>query len=405
MCDTLVTVTADGLLFAKNSDRDPNEAQVLEWTPAAEHPGGASVACTWTSVPQVPRTHATVVSRPWWMWGAEMGANEHGVVIGNEAVFTRTRAGAPALLGMDLLRLALERATTAESAVGVLVDLLERHGQGGPCSYERPDFTYDNSFLVADPDGAVVVETAGSAWATEQVRGPGRSISNGLSIPGFARAHGRRVKTWVTAADRRRSVTEPLAAAATGPGDLMAALRCHGRGTAPQWSRAHGGLTAPCVHAGGVLASSQTTASWVADLRCGARHWATGTAAPCTSLFKPVDVDAPLDLGPAPTNRFDPDSTWWRHELLHRSVLAAFDVRLGRYRAERDAVEARWTADRPPSAEAFAAGAAHEARWLADAVGSGGRDGRPAWVRRRWAEVDRAAGISPDPAPRRADDR
>jgi dipeptidase len=153
------------------------------------------------------------------------------------------------------------------------------------------------------------------------------------------------------------------------------------------------------------LASSQTTASWVADLRGGARHWATGTAAPCTSLFKPVDVDAPVDLGPAPTNRFDPDSTWWRHELLHRSVLAAYDPRLGRYRAERDAVEARWTADRPSSAEAFAAGAALEARWSADVLGTSGRDGRPAWVRRRWAEVDHAAGTAPDPTPRRADDR
>ena len=31
---------------------------------------------------------------------------------------------------MDLLRLALERASTAEDAVSVMVELLERHGQG-----------------------------------------------------------------------------------------------------------------------------------------------------------------------------------------------------------------------------------------------------------------------------------
>ncbi len=191
MCDSFVAITADGVMFAKNSDRDPNESQPLEWIAAADHPAGNRVACTWIDVPQVEHTHAVLVSRPWWMWGAEMGANEHGVVIGNEAVFTRGRGGDKALLGMDLLRLALERATTAEDAVSVMVELLERHGQGGPCSYERPHFTYDNSFLVADPAGAFVVETAGRHWATEAVRGPGRSISNGLTIPAFAKAHAR----------------------------------------------------------------------------------------------------------------------------------------------------------------------------------------------------------------------
>ena len=85
MCDTLVSLGNDGVLFAKNSDRDPNEAQVLRWHAAADHEPGTEVACTWISVPQVPHTHGVLLSQPWWMWGAEIGANEHGVVIGNEA--------------------------------------------------------------------------------------------------------------------------------------------------------------------------------------------------------------------------------------------------------------------------------------------------------------------------------
>ena len=51
MCDTLVSRTDDGILFAKNSDRDPNEAQVLRWHPAAEHEPGTEVGCTWISIP------------------------------------------------------------------------------------------------------------------------------------------------------------------------------------------------------------------------------------------------------------------------------------------------------------------------------------------------------------------
>lgn len=51
------------------------------------------------------KTHAVVLSRPSWLWGAEMGANEHGVCIGNEAVWTKEPVGeGEALLGMDLLR-------------------------------------------------------------------------------------------------------------------------------------------------------------------------------------------------------------------------------------------------------------------------------------------------------------
>ena len=166
MCDTLVSLTDDGVLFAKNSDRDPNEAQVLRWYPATSTTS-TRLRCTWSEIDQVPRTCAVLLSQPWWMWGAEIGANEHGVVIGNEAVFTRgtgRERSDSALLGMDLLRLGLERGATAEEAVGVIVELLERHGQGGSCSHEHPRFTYDNSFIVADPDGAIVLETAGRRW-------------------------------------------------------------------------------------------------------------------------------------------------------------------------------------------------------------------------------------------------
>jgi len=400
MCDSFVTVTDEGLMFAKNSDRDPNEAQLLEWIPAADHPGDDRVNCTWIDVPQVPHTHAVLVSRPWWMWGAEMGANEHGVVVGNEAVFTNTTSSTKALLGMDLVRLALERAANAEQAVDCMVELLERYGQGGPCSYDHPGFSYDSSFLIADPGAAWVLETAGSSWSSEEVRGPARSISNSLTIPDFARAHTDRLRGWAASAATRRRRTEVAACRARGPGDLMCALRDHADPASPHWSLIHGGLGAPCVHAGGPIVSSQTTASWVSDLRCSAGagssilHWATATSAPCTSLFKPVALDQPVNLGLESTNVFNAGSVWWRHELLHRATMGAYSTLSPRYEAQRDMIEKRWIADPPSSQEAFEQADRLEKRWFDDVAGARLEDTRPYWIRRTWRSANKAARMT-----------
>ncbi|HEX9190153.1 MAG TPA: peptidase U34, partial [Vicinamibacteria bacterium] len=321
MCDVAVVVRPDRVLFAKNSDRDANEAQLLEWHPRREGPPGARLRCTWIEIEEAPLRHAVLLSRPFWTWGAEMGANEHGLVVGNVAVFTKERVGPPGLTGMDLVRLALERARDAEEGARVLASLVEAHGQGGGCGHENRRFTYHSSFLLADPVRGLLVETAGKAVAVERVTGA-RTISNALTLPGFAEAHTDRLITRVACARERRACTAASASRAETAADLVAMLRSHGPSPHPRYSPLSGGFAAPCAHAGGLVAAAQTTASWVSELRPGqVRHFATGTAAPCTGLFKPVDVATPLDLGPPATDRHDPAALWWRHERLHRRVL------------------------------------------------------------------------------------
>uniref|UniRef100_A0A667I6I2 Secernin-2 n=1 Tax=Lynx canadensis TaxID=61383 RepID=A0A667I6I2_LYNCA len=142
--------------------------QEVVFVPAGTH----ALACTYSEVEQVSRTHAVILSRPSWLWGAEMGANEHGVCIGNEAVWTKEPVGeGEALLGMDLLRLALERSSSALEALRVITDLLARYGQGGSCREDPTPFCYHNTFLLADRTEAWVLETAGRLWAAQRIQG------------------------------------------------------------------------------------------------------------------------------------------------------------------------------------------------------------------------------------------
>ncbi|XP_022596093.1 secernin-3 [Seriola dumerili] len=186
-CDTFVALppSTEGqrIIFGKNSDRPCDEVQEVVYFPAENYDAEEKVECTYIEIEQVAHTYAVVLSRPAWLWGAEMGANEHQVCIGNEAVWGRESAdGDEALLGMDLVRLGLERADTAENAVNVITELLEKYGQGGSCMEDECGFTYHNSFLISDRKEAWLLETSGKYWAAERVEAGYRNISNQYGI-------------------------------------------------------------------------------------------------------------------------------------------------------------------------------------------------------------------------------
>jgi dipeptidase len=379
MCDTFVRVLPDRVLFAKSSDREPDEPQIIEWH--AAHERKEDVRCTHIAIPGASRTHAILISRPIWMWGAEIGTNEHGVTIGNEAVFTKDpvpRDGG--LTGMDLVRLALERGKDAQEAVHVIVSLHEAHGQGGRCGYEDESFRYFSSFLVCDAKEAYVVETAGRAWAVEKVKGA-RSISNVLTIPGFAEEHSDILKTNVARGRTRRARTTLASSQASSLADLARALRDHGQSAWPRYSPVTGAMDAVCMHAGGLVASSQTTASWIAELVPGrARHFVTATSAPCLSIFKPVSVDRPLDLV-VPGK--EPDaSLWWRHERLHRRVMRDPEKLAPIFLPERDAMEKRFF-EEDDVLDAWREASAALDDWLLRVRPD--RDVRPWWARLYWS--------------------
>lgn len=190
MCDVLVALpdaTKNGsIVFGKNSDRPAGECQVLHFSPAGRY---QELQCSYLSVSLGKHHLATMGCRPYWCWGYETGINEAGVVGGNTAVFTRERVDDQSgkqlgLTGMELLRLGLSLGKSAEEAVSIVIEFLERHGQWGSAvqGKKHEDGSYDNAFLLADKEGAWILETSGKRWVAEQVKSGVRSISNELTI-------------------------------------------------------------------------------------------------------------------------------------------------------------------------------------------------------------------------------
>ena len=318
MCDTLCGPGADGMVFAKNSDRPVGEVQLA--MPFGRRPtAGCTLRTQYLSIGDTG-AQAVFLSCPTWLWGAEHGVNEFGVAIGNERVSTvhAHAAGRPGLIGMDFVRLGLERARTARDALGILIELLGTYGQGGITNAAH-DTAYDSSFLIADATEAFVLDTAGTEYAAAPVP-RGTAISNRLTVGA----------QWVQASpelgpgddfDRFRDPGAPTASADTrraaglaflrtqrdkGPGLSPAAvaahLRDHGHGPwgapgsdgvppqRPQPPPTDPDTASVCMHE---PQRSVTAASFIAvlptDLAEGAPlRVSVALGSPCTSIYVPA---------------------------------------------------------------------------------------------------------------------
>jgi secernin len=326
MCDTLCAIGSDRTLFAKNSDRPVAEVQLVE--PFAPRPAGGRLSTQYIELDDAGAV-ALLGCRPEWLWGLETGVNEHRVAIGNEKVFTVDNPYdvAPALLGMDLVRLGLERGRTADEARAVMTDLLARHGQGG-VGDRTHDEPYFSSFLIADPQRAWVLETSGRTWAARPVDETA-AISNRLTL----------AADWTLASDDVPAGTDfdayRLTRAPTGHADirlaanraclavgpdaltpriLAAQMRHHGErpwgppggdpasiSALPPTTMPDGTGVSVCMHVRGYQA---TASSLIAELPAEAgrpvRAW-VAPGSPCVSVYVPVfpPGGVPRELGDA----------------------------------------------------------------------------------------------------------
>ncbi len=358
-CDTLA-VTAqfcahNSNIMAKNSDRPLGEAQPLVWFSPQDHGAGEMVACTYISIPQAAHTYGVLGSKPYWIWGFEMGVNERGVAIANEAQGSRDESGeqCTGLLGMDLLRLGLERGATAREAINVITGLLGQYGQRGNASrlFER---RYENSYMVMDAHEIWILETAGRRWITRQIH-TYAAISNCYSIeqkfdicssdleqharengwlfPGepfnFAKAYTLPASRQTNSVTRWRRMNQLLAG--EKPLDIPGIrrlMRDHYEDDLlkPRFGAAYGTFSTICMHAM-TWDACQTTASMQLLYRAGlgpvARH---AMSLPCCSVYLPVYLTGWLPASmEAGGERFENKSLWWLFERLAMGISADYE--------------------------------------------------------------------------------
>ena len=313
-----------------------------------------------------------------------MGLNAAGVVIGNEALFTRDLAasvererqggGSRASSGWSSSgspwnarpRIGRRRADDG---------LIEEHGQwgAGTRGNDRAETAYDNSYLVADSEQVWVLETSGSRWVTKRVVEPTWSISNEPTIrdnwddgasdlQAYADAQG-----WTSASGKvdfaatfldpqvplqvshirlqrsRQLLQDTLKATGEfGVSDARRVLGDHYEDTflaGPTFNPARPDFLTLCMHdhpAG--FTWGNTAASIVAVLpESDEPHLWWAAATPCTSVYLPVSVAGPTlpqVLSQAGTQRgvgpcaegTDPDayaddSYWWAFQALLETVV------------------------------------------------------------------------------------
>lgn len=312
MCDTLVTFNRKNnrSFFAKNSDREPGELQFvyLSTNPKEEFEKypyfeskseyiNTSFQTLKSIFDQYESPYSAFISRPIWMWGAEMGINQYGLSIGNEAVFSKEKVKREGLLGMDILRLALHNSKSAKEAVDFIIRIIEEHGQGGDGGYKKP-LKYHNSFIIKDFNEAYVLETSSSNWAIKKIE-DSTSISNCYTIKtdydginqsnamirNFKDKYENRLISFFAKGNVRQqfSSNKLLSLSADLP-SIKELLRTHINSIENTPFKGMGSI---CVHSGKLIKSETTSSMIVEYIDDRFVVWFTSSPHPCISIYKP----------------------------------------------------------------------------------------------------------------------
>ena len=393
-CDTMVAmsdVTSDGsIIFGKNSDRQPNEPLSIRFVPSRVNPLNSRVRTTYIEIDEVEQTNSCVLFTPGNMFGAEMGFNCHGLVIGNEALFTKVSSLRKALTGMDLVRLVLERCSTSSQGKNLIINLLNKYGQGGNCGFIN-EFYYQNSFLLVDSTEGWIIETIGKDYAAKRITNGVHTISNKISFgkidtfdeysenlisqaitfgwctsiedfhfekcySGFTfnpqDFYNGFIRTYFSCSSQRQSTTENRIRNQHKQftiKDIFHLLRHHENTTE---NPTHGLANVDiCMHSSfGPIKISQTTGSLVSMIPKSRNqiptHFVTCSSLPCLSVFKPIWLHSSIPPPDFVRNESEDFSLtysakriWWKYEVINRNIMKFYTKLIQEIEKERNELE------------------------------------------------------------------
>ncbi len=268
-----------------------------------------------------------------------------------------------------MIRLALERTKTADTALELITDLIAKYGQHPNGGYKN-ELLYHNSFIIADKNKAWVLETAGKHWVAKQVKGF-RSISNRLTIGEdfdlsskgvedyalknrflkngetfhFAKAFSDWFYTYFSKSAKQYAKTCALGLNKSkfNIEDAIEILSAHYvEDTYFEPSKMYNGGSV-CMHSTDYTNPTQTVGSLIAEIRKEKKStfWLSGTSNSCISVYKPFFMggESLLQSNFAyPSESLD-NSFWWQAEKFHRQVMNNYNKSKAIFNKERLALQ------------------------------------------------------------------
>ncbi|MCG9873880.1 MAG: C69 family dipeptidase [Leptospiraceae bacterium] len=360
------------LVFGKNSNREPNEPQVLVRIPKKKNKD-KFLTLSYIEIPQSKLSHELILSKSSHLWGAETGVNEFGLTIAITKAYCKAAKSFKenGFTGPELVRLALERCKTADQALEFITNSIQDFGQSSDSGCIKMENYHFSNFVIADSNKAFYLETFSTHWVALKVHGF-FSASDGYTIEdkfdysskgikdfavnnhylqsgnhfSFRNAFGDKIQYRLMQTKVRKASSNTMGeiycqTEGLGIKEVMDILRSH---KTSSYSPQNGDMGSICLHASGILTPFQTTNSIVIEIKENSKvtTWSTLSSSPCLSLYKPFYFGTEIISEDKVSEKSSQETFWWKFEEFHRLAIQDYEYAKHLVLKEKQESERHW---------------------------------------------------------------